>query len=109
MNAMRRTAGSTAKVFLALLGGILFPVLVWVALGVALSQRVRGRRLNQTPAPAPARLPGAAGRSSGEEIYGGAAKPCWEILHCPSETRETCPSYARRDIPAWVAARLSKG
>lgn len=37
------------------------------------------------------------------------ARFCWEILHCPTATREACPAYARRDMPRWVAIGLGKG
>jgi len=38
-----------------------------------------------------------------------APKHCWEILQCPSQKRDACPVYARRDIPGWVAKGLAKG
>lgn len=38
-----------------------------------------------------------------------APKHCWEILQCPSQKRDACPIYARRDIPGWVAKGLAEG
>ena len=38
-----------------------------------------------------------------------APKHCWEVLHCPSQKRDACPVYARRDIPGWVAKGLAEG
>jgi hypothetical protein len=47
-----------------------------------------------------------AGLSIQEEAI---PKHCWEVLHCSPEKRETCPAYARRDVPSWVAIGLDKG
>ena len=44
MKTMKEITQGTGKVGLALLGGVLFPVLIWVALGVAAGQRVREGR-----------------------------------------------------------------
>ncbi len=41
MKEMMKGTQGTAKVMLALLGGILMPILIWVALGVAICQKVR--------------------------------------------------------------------
>ncbi len=45
MNKMNGIAKGTGKVFLALLGGILFPILIWVALGVAINQKLRAPKV----------------------------------------------------------------
>ncbi len=37
------------KVLLALMGGILFPILIWIALGVALNQIIRSRKKVKIP------------------------------------------------------------
>lgn len=51
MKETKRNAQSTGKVILALFGLILMPVLIWVALGVAVNQKLRERSLQRAPAP----------------------------------------------------------
>ena len=41
MKTMKRIAQGTGKVALAILVGVLMPVLIWVALGVAVNQKMR--------------------------------------------------------------------
>ena len=50
MERVKQIARGTGKVILALLGGILMPILIWVALGVAVNQWVRERRLQRESA-----------------------------------------------------------
>ncbi len=138
-NMMKGTKG-TGKVILALLGVILMPILIWVALGVAISQKMRERAPKRKPAPTISEILATAGLSiNGEAATGKMTatkvlmqqpaaelnrllaraglsiqeetipKHCWEMLHCPPEKRETCPAYARRDVPSWVAIGLGKG
>ena len=28
--------------------------------------------------------------------------PCWRILNCPEDLRETCPAYSATDTPCWT-------
>ncbi len=140
MERMKRITKATGKVLLALLAGVLMPILIWVALGVVINQKIRERRPQRVPAPTIGEILAAAGLTIQEEATAGravAAKTfmqqpvseinallaragltiheetvpthCWEVLHCPPERRETCPAYARRDIPSWVAIGLGKG
>ncbi len=51
MERMKQIARGVGKVILALLGGVLIPILIWVALGVAVNQRVQEKRLQREPAP----------------------------------------------------------
>ncbi|MDO8568167.1 MAG: hypothetical protein Q7R57_05565 [Dehalococcoidales bacterium] len=51
MNGIKKTTGTISKVFLALVGGILFPILIWVALGVAINQKAREKRARQAATP----------------------------------------------------------
>ncbi len=41
MKGTKKIVRGTGKVILALLGGILFPALIWVALGVAVTRGMR--------------------------------------------------------------------
>ena len=140
MERTKKIAKSAGKVMLALLGGILMPILIWVALGVAISHKIRERAPQRKPAPTIGEILAAAGLTvEGEPATGGPVaakvfmqqpaselnrllakagmsiqeeaipKHCWEILHCSPEKRETCPAYARRDVPSWVAIGLDKG
>ncbi len=52
MKGMMKIARGTGNVFLALLGGIFMPVLIWVALGVALNKKLRERSVQPEPTPA---------------------------------------------------------
>ncbi len=61
MERIKRITGGTGKVILVLLGGILFPILIWVALGVAVNQKLRERRPKRVPAPTIGEILTAAG------------------------------------------------
>ncbi len=65
MNGMKRTIRGTGKVFLALLGGVLFPILIWVALGVAVNQKLRATRAKPARAPTLGEILAAAGLDEG--------------------------------------------
>jgi hypothetical protein len=106
MKVMIKVAKGTGKVILALLTGILMPILIWVALGVALNQRTREKKLKPAAAPTMGEILTRAGLTIHDDIV---VKHCWEILNCPPERHETCPTYVRRDIPFWVANGLGKG
>ena len=140
MERMMKTTKGAGKVMLAVLGGILMPILIWVALGVAISHKIRERAPQRKPAPTIGEILAAAGltmegeTATGEPVAAkvfmqqpaselnkllakaglsiqeeAIPKHCWEILHCSPEKRETCPAYARRDVPSWVAIGLGKG
>ena len=140
MERTKKLARGIGKVILALLAGILMPILIWVALGVAVNQKIRQRQLRRAPAPTIGEILTKAGLTlqekpttgtlvaaktfmqqpvtevhqllarAGLTIYDEAVpKHCWEILHCPPEKQKTCPAYARRDVPGWVAIGLGKG
>jgi hypothetical protein len=47
MKGIKRVAKGIGKAMLAVLGGIFFPVLIWVALGVAINQKLMERRRQQ--------------------------------------------------------------
>jgi len=52
---------------LVLLGGLLMPVLIWVALGAALTQKARERRAGQRPSPTIGEILTAAGLTLQED------------------------------------------
>ena len=52
MKTMKQITLGAGKVGLALLAGVLFPVLIWVALGVAVSQRIAEKRVRRPAVPA---------------------------------------------------------
>jgi hypothetical protein len=51
MKGMIKVAKGAGKVILALLTGILMPILIWVALGVVLNQKLREKKVKQATAP----------------------------------------------------------
>ena len=51
MKGMKKVARGVGKVVLALLAGVLMPILIWVALGVALNQKLRGKEVQRVPVP----------------------------------------------------------
>jgi hypothetical protein len=57
MEKMMQSVRGVGKVLLALLGGILFPILIWVALGVAVYQKVRERAVQRKPTPTIGEIP----------------------------------------------------
>ena len=50
MERMKRAMRGTGKVMLAVLAGVLMPVLIWIALGVAMNQKLRQRSVERKPA-----------------------------------------------------------
>ncbi len=73
MERIKRVAGGIGKVILALLGGILFPILIWVALGVAVNQKLRERKPQRAPTPTIGEILAAAGLSIQAETAAGEA------------------------------------
>lgn len=63
MERTKRITRGAGKVMLALLAGILFPILIWVALGVALYHKERERAAQRQPAPTIGEILNAAGLS----------------------------------------------
>ena len=63
MKGIKQFAKGVGKVTLAMVGGVLFPVLIWVALGVAVSQKARERVVQQKPAPTIGEILAVAGLS----------------------------------------------
>ena len=51
MERTKQIIRGTGKVIMALSGGILMPILIWVALGTAINQMTRERRLQRKTAP----------------------------------------------------------
>lgn len=35
--------------------------------------------------------------------------PCWQLLNCPPETRDSCPAYAAPETPCWQVFRDRRG
>ena len=66
MERMMRIARGTGKVILALLGVALMPILIWVALGVVVYQKMRQRQVQRKPVP----------------------RHRWQVEHYPSKKRE---------------------
>ncbi len=64
MKGMTKLARGTGKVFLALLGGILMPILIWVALGVALNKKLREKEIRQAEVPTIGEILTKAGQTS---------------------------------------------
>ena len=74
MERAKQIVRGGGKVILALLGGILMPILIWVALGTAVYQRVREKRAQRKPAPTIGEILAAAGLTiQGEAATGKAA------------------------------------
>ena len=71
MERTKKIAKSAGKVMLALLGGILMPILIWVALGVAISHKMHERAPQRRPAPTIGEILTAAGlKLEGETTTG---------------------------------------
>ncbi len=68
MNGTKRAAAAVGKVILVLVGGMLFPVLIWVALGVALNQKLRAGRAQGPTAPTIGEILGTARWTGGREV-----------------------------------------
>ena len=71
MKGTKKVLRGTGKVILALLTGVFMPILIWVALGVAISQRVRQRTPKQAPVPIIGEILAAAGLTIQEETTTG--------------------------------------
>ena len=139
MKTIMKIAKGTGKVIPALLTGILMPILIWVALGVALNRKLGEKKIKQTIKPATIDALARAGLFIQDEAARGkmvaekittqkpvleiqefltkagltscdetVTKPCWQILNCPPERRQACPTYIRRDMPHWVAKEHGK-
>ena len=83
MERIKRVAGGTGKVVLALIGGILFPILIWVALGVAVNQKLRERRPQRAPAPTIGEILTAAGLTIQAETATGQAMAARTFMQQP--------------------------
>ena len=105
MQRMKKIASGTGKVILALLTGVSLPVLIWVALGMAMHKKAHEMKHKQTPVPTVAEVMIKAGLTIQEETV---PRHCWEVLNCPPERQETCPVQARHDIPYWAAVGLGR-
>jgi len=73
MEKAKQIARGVGKVILALLGGVLMPILIWVALGVAVYQRVHEKRVQREPAPTIGEILAAAGLTVQQETTTGKA------------------------------------
>ncbi len=49
MKTTKKILKGTGKVVLAILGGILMPILIWVAFGVAMNQKLRSTQRKPVP------------------------------------------------------------
>lgn len=111
-------AKGTGKVILALLAGITSPVLIWVALGVVINQKIQEKKLKRQTAPTLGEILDK-GKTytqpllNNDELLVKAGiynhertntKPCWEVLDCPPEKCNSCPDSVRREIPSFIAA-----
>ncbi len=73
MEKTRQVATGVGKVILALLAGALMPIWIWVALGVAVNQKLHERSAQRKPAPTIGQILAAAGLSiQGEATQGEA-------------------------------------
>ncbi len=70
MKRIKRIGWGVGKVVLALLAGILMPILIWVALGAAVTQKLREKRQQRKSAPTIAEILAAAGINVREETAG---------------------------------------
>ncbi len=61
MKTIMKGTRNTAEIMLALLGGILMPILIWVAFGVAISQKLRARVPQRKVTPTIGEILSAAG------------------------------------------------
>lgn len=89
---MERTKGiarGAGKVVLALVGGALMPIWIWVALGVAMNQKLRKRSAQRKPAPTIGEILAAAGLSIQGEATPGRIAASMVLAQRPvSEIRE---------------------
>lgn len=49
------------------------------------------------------------GRQARAPRQPSAAPACWEIRHCPLESRQTCAAYAQPETPCWQVFRQETG
>lgn len=84
MEKVKRTLRGGGKVSLAVLGGVLMPIMIWVALGVALSQRVRERRARRKPAPTIGEILATAGLTMQAETSGNEAMAAKVFMQQPA-------------------------
>lgn len=71
MKGTKKVLRGTGKVILALLTGVFMPILVWVALGVAIKQEVRQRKSKQAPVPTIGEILATAGLTIQDETTTG--------------------------------------
>ena len=64
MKTTKRIARSIGKTILALLACMFMPILIWVALGVAVNQKLREKRPKRVPTPTIGEILAAAERLS---------------------------------------------
>jgi len=83
MEKAKQIARGAGKVILALLGGVLMPILIWVALGVAVNQRLRERRVQRKPAPTIGEILVAAGLTIQGEATTGKAMAARVFMQQP--------------------------
>ncbi len=89
MKGMKRTTRGIGKVILALLGGVLIPVLIWMAFGIAVTQRVRGKEPQRKAASTIGEILTAAGLTIQEDVPAGQAVAAKTFRQRPaSEIRE---------------------
>ncbi len=89
MERVKQIARGVGKVILALLGGILMPILIWVALGVAVYQRVQEKRVQREPAPTIGEVLAVAGLTIQGEATTGKPAAAKVFMQQPvSEIRE---------------------
>ncbi len=74
MKTIKRIGRGVGKVVLALLGGILMPVMIWVALGAFLTQKIREKRQQRMSTPTVAEILAAAGLTIREDSLTSAGK-----------------------------------
>ncbi len=74
MKRIKRIGWGVGKVVLALLGGILMPILIWVALGAFLTQKIREKRQQRMSTPTVAEILAAAGLTIREDSLTSAGK-----------------------------------
>jgi len=83
MERVKQIVRGGGKVILALLGGILMPILIWVALGTAVYQRVREKRAQREPAPTIGEILAAAGLTIQDEAATGEAAAAKVFMQQP--------------------------
>lgn len=41
--------------------------------------------------------------------YLDGRRPCWEVVGCPAERRQSCPAYLHPELPCWQIFRAPGG